>query len=1066
MQDPIGSNLEALKLQSDNAELAKAYWSIGNYSQAIFHAKKSVVHKPTDWLWIDSVITAFMNPNYNYYNEALEVLDAVINRLDTIKHTIPNTEWNQIQSLYRRRALVKQYLNRYEDSIEDLINIIVVACANFQFVDLIDHILGCCNFYGYCIQNYVNVQQTVTLLNGLQPHSFVNSPIPSFFMDPDFVLGGLLPYLFPFAHGYLPGHTFIISLHDREYAQKDAALGFLEISKAFEADPVKCSKFLNATPMRSISLLLLYMSIATYPTTESFLFLAEVLTKISDSVTMGQEILDGPNLALKFLYKAVFFDPNNPDIYMAMADIYWRQNNLIEATFIYQKIYGRNKPHDEEITRRYVLGCNVTGEKCRSEGRWEEALRLFETAYTINPDNTDALTFYSQALNSVCDWSKRGGVGVFYVDQCNTLMFSDIPKKVGMMGRVSDVVDNFIKEGAKFGEGIIQQFGGLHKLFNFLCVGLNSDDPCYKWLKARADLIASTKNPPSLKNEGGFILRLINKLTRRVQHRWYIEYYGNQIISQTSQVAICKSGDKYNEKYLRPKVPPGLPQPSPSPVQPWYTFTYDLSPKQIRLVSHRQALHIAYDAFTANWLPNTVFPPPPPPSPRIKVGYVSFDLKDHPLAHLMQSVFELHNRQHFEIYVYALNPDDGSAYRQKIMAGCDHPRDCSGSSTKDICDQIIQDGIHILINLNGYTAGDRNHIFAARPAPIQMQHMGFAGTMGGLWTDYNIVDDMIVPPLLTNEEAFKRKTKHHVGDICEELDPEEDDDNIWVYPEKILSLPDTYFVNDHKQGFRDDQHIRGTVFATRADIQWTLEEDKRWKMRQQLFPGVPDDWVIFANFNQLYKIDPVIFKVWLEILAQVPNSILWLLKFPADGAKNLYSTALQWAGIGVATRIHFTDIAGKHDHILRGRVADLVLDTPQVNAHTTACDILWSGTPILTLCGNDHKWCSRVAASICKATGSGDKMIAKDHADYERRAIELARSVRYNYWQPNFPHFMPPQVHRSGVGELIELRKKLFLNRDNMRLFDTQRIVSNLEKGYAMAWEFWVSDNEKNIKVL
>lgn len=243
MQDPIGSNLEALKLQSDNAELAKAYWSIGNYSQAIFHAKKSVLHKPTDWLWIDSVITAFMNPNYNYYNEALEVLDAVINRLDTIKHTIPNTEWNQIQSLYRRRALVKQYLNRYEDSIEDLINIIVVACANFQFVDLIDHILGCCNFYGYCIQNYVNVQQTVTLLNGLQPHSFVNSPIPSFFMDPDFVLGGLLPYLFPFAHGYLPGHTFIISLHDREYAQKDAALGFLEISKAFEADPVKCSKF-------------------------------------------------------------------------------------------------------------------------------------------------------------------------------------------------------------------------------------------------------------------------------------------------------------------------------------------------------------------------------------------------------------------------------------------------------------------------------------------------------------------------------------------------------------------------------------------------------------------------------------------------------------------------------------------------------------------------------------------------------------------------------------------------------------------------------------------------------
>jgi protein O-GlcNAc transferase len=182
---------------------------------------------------------------------------------------------------------------------------------------------------------------------------------------------------------------------------------------------------------------------------------------------------------------------------------------------------------------------------------------------------------------------------------------------------------------------------------------------------------------------------------------------------------------------------------------------------------------------------------------------------------------------------------------------------------------------------------------------------------------------------------------------------------------------------------------------------------------------------VFANFNQIYKIDPAIFAVWMRILKRVPHSVLWLLRFPPSGEANIRAAALSH-GVG-PDRLVFTDVAAKDEHIRRGYLADLFLDTPVCNAHTTGCDILWSGTPMLTLPG--ERMASRVAASLLNAAGL-PQLVADSHQRYEDVAVSLA----------------------EDMDVLLGIRGKLEDARLTCPLFDTQRWVRNLEAGYKLMW--------------
>ncbi|KAM3545662.1 hypothetical protein ARSEF1564_001477 [Beauveria bassiana] len=406
----------------------------------------------------------------------------------------------------------------------------------------------------------------------------------------------------------------------------------------------------------------------------------------------------------------------------------------------------------------------------------------------------------------------------------------------------------------------------------------------------------------------------------------------------------------------------------------------------------------------------------------------------------MQSVFGFHDTGRVRAFCYATTPSDKSSYRAQIEKEAPVFRDVSSWTPERLIKQISYDGIHILVNLNGYTRGARNEIFAARPAPIQMSFMGFAGTLGAEWCDYILADTTAIPSSTlrpwrqntTLEDVFHDETEADAGE--------------WIYTENIIFCRDTFFCCDHAQSSP----------SIERNMTWSDEQNRRWTMRKELFPDLQDDIVILANFNQLYKIDPSTFRSWLRILAQVPKAILWLLRFPEAGEANLRRTAELWAGPEVASRLVFTDVAQKSQHISRARVCDLFLDTPECNAHTTAADVLWSSTPLLTYPRYPYKMCARMAASILKGalprTPEGQRvageLIATSEKMYEKSAIELAVGLSYS---------RTASGGIGGSGRLADMRKLLWHNKWTCGLFDTRRWVRDVETAYEEAWKRWES---------
>uniref|UniRef100_A0A804PJ81 Probable UDP-N-acetylglucosamine--peptide N-acetylglucosaminyltransferase SPINDLY n=1 Tax=Zea mays TaxID=4577 RepID=A0A804PJ81_MAIZE len=421
-------------------------------------------------------------------------------------------------------------------------------------------------------------------------------------------------------------------------------------------------------------------------------------------------------------------------------------------------------------------------------------------------------------------------------------------------------------------------------------------------------------------------------------------------------------------------------------VQPFHAIAYPIDPLLALEISRKYAAHCSLIASRFG-LPPFVHPPPVPVKAegkhcRLKVGYVSSDFGNHPLSHLMGSVFGMHDRANIEVFCYALSQNDGTEWRQRIQSEAEHFVDVSAMTSDNIAKLINQDKIQILINLNGYTKGARNEIFAMQPAPIQVSYMGFPGTTGAAYIDYLVTDEFVSPSSYAH-----------------------------IYSEKLVHLPHCYFVNDYKQKNRDC--LTPVCPHKRSDY------------------GLPEDKFIFACFNQLYKMDPEIFDTWCNILKRVPNSALWLLRFPAAGETRVRAYA---AARGVRSdQIVFTDVAMKNEHIRRSALADLFLDTPLCNAHTTGTDILWAGLPMITL--PLEKMATRVAGSLCVATGLGEEMIVSSMKKYEDRAVELA---------------LNPVKLQALTNKLKEVRM-------TCPLFDTARWVRNLERAYYKMWNLYCS---------
>jgi hypothetical protein len=203
----------------------------------------------------------------------------------------------------------------------------------------------------------------------------------------------------------------------------------------------------------------------------------------------------------------------------------------------------------------------------------------------------------------------------------------------------------------------------------------------------------------------------------------------------------------------------------------------------------------------------------------------------------MQSVFGFHNTTRAKAFCYATTASDNSVHRQQIEREAPVFRDVSSWSVDRLVQQIVQDEIHILVNLNGYTRGARNEVFAARPAPIQMSFMGFAGTLGAEWCDYILADETAIPP------ETLRPWRRNLDLEDQLLDQQSHDEDDWVYSENIIFCKETFFCCDHAQSEPRE-----------SQLSWDDEQSRRWKMRKELFPSLSDDAIILGNFNQLYKV--------------------------------------------------------------------------------------------------------------------------------------------------------------------------------------------------------------------
>jgi len=353
---------------------------------------------------------------------------------------------------------------------------------------------------------------------------------------------------------------------------------------------------------------------------------------------------------------------------------------------------------------------------------------------------------------------------------------------------------------------------------------------------------------------------------------------------------------------------------------------------------------------------------------KLRIGYVSSDFHDHATAYLVTGMLEAHDRERFEVFAYSTGPDfEGSVYRRRIRAACSRFVDIRLASDEASAGRIAADGVDILVDMNGHTAGGRLDLFALRPAPIQVAFLGYPGTTGASFIDYLIADRIITPP------------------GCDD-----------AYSEKLVRLPHSYQPNE-----------RPALQAATAMSRKTA--------------GLPDDAFVYCSFNQHFKLEPQIFRLWMRVLCSMPGSVLWLMAGNRLSETRLREEADK-AGVA-SSRLIFAPFVTRDRHLARHRLADLCLDTHTVNGHTTASDALLAGVPMLTWPA--HSFAGRVGASLLHAAGLPD-LIAAGAEEYFDMAVGLA----------------------GDASKLRELRERLAAAHASAPLFDAARFAGDIERAY------------------
>ena len=316
---------------------------------------------------------------------------------------------------------------------------------------------------------------------------------------------------------------------------------------------------------------------------------------------------------------------------------------------------------------------------------------------------------------------------------------------------------------------------------------------------------------------------------------------------------------------------------------------------------------------------------------RLRIGYFSADFHDHATLYLMAGLLREHDKNQFEIFIYSYGNNKEGKSRKDLLTNSENFHDVSQSSDAEIERLAKSHKLHIAIDLKGYTSKSRTQLFQYGLAPIQVNYLGYPGTLGADFFDYLVADQIVIP------ECHQK-----------------------YYSEKIIYMPHTYQSTDDARPKPQTSYGR-EYFA------------------------LPEDAFVFCCFNNNYKISPLEYDIWMRLLKNVEGSVLWLLNSNEWAMKNLKKEA-ETRGVD-PSRVIFANKLPQVDHIARHKNADIFLDTFAYNAHTTASDALWAGLPVVTKMG--HQFSARVAASLLTAAGLKE-LITKTEFDYEKKCLELA----------------------------------------------------------------------------
>ena len=723
--------------------------------------------------------------------------------------------------------------------------------------------------------------------------------------------------------------------------------------------------------------------------------------------------------ALERLDEAIYLDPNLVDAYNNKANILFKLKKYDEALINYNKAI--------KINSKYFKAYNNKGNVLFEQARYKEAIKCFEKAISINPEYINAINNLGNSFQELSDYKNAilKYKEAILIDPNSEDSLNNYGKTLTILNHYDDakkIFDDVISINSKNDISHynlaklflkFQKFDDAIKYFNnAIALNPNSKENYIElgniYLKLnrfdqalenyRKSLILNEVSPQIYNSLGNTYYNL-NQIDSAIEHykkaisldeKYVLAYInlGNlyKKIKKLKDSIICHEkalslnskseflfGTLFNTKMM---------------ICDWSSFDYNIKiieksilrkEKIIRpfaslSIFDNPKLHkLVAKNFSDHNFPDLNFKYSPQlkvKSLKIRVGYYSSDFNEnHPVSHLLSELFEKHNKDEFEIYAFSLTKTNfADKIRRKFTLDFDYFFDVENKSDLEIVELSRSLNLDIAIDLNGHTQNSRTIIFSHKVAPIQINFLGYPGTMGSNYYDYILTDKTVLPP----------ENKKH-------------------FFEKLIYLPDCYLINPSIRQVSNEEHSKSSF-------------------------GLPEESFVFCCFNNSYKIMPSIFVSWINIIKNIKNSVLWLAETNMEAKKNLLNMASS-LGIGPKRIIFAKRELLIEDHLVRYKMVDLFLDTFPFNGHTTACDALYLGVPLLTITGNSLA--SRVGASLLTNLNIKE-LITYNDIDYEEKAIFLANN-------PNI---------------LNMIKDKILKNKEIKPLFNSKLSTISLEKAY------------------